>query len=142
MGAITGARGEQMRGIEQRVSAVVLAAALSMGFSRSAAAQMAREPTIQRESQAVYQARIPVPPPAVKTEVTPADRALGAVWIPGFWDLQGDPRTAPHAGWVWVPGRLEQPPMPGAHWDEAHWGWNAEWWSWIPGHWDEPGPSK
>ena len=129
MGAITGARGEKMRGIEQRVSAVVLAAALSMGFSRSAAAQMARAPTIERES-------------AVKTEVTPAERSAGAVWIPGFWDLQGDPRTAPHAGWVWVPGRLEPPPMPGAHWDDAHWGWNAEWWSWIPGHWDEPGRAK
>jgi hypothetical protein len=34
--------------------------------------------------------------------------------------------------------------MPGAQWDEAHWGWDASdrtdrWWSWIPGHWDEPG---
>jgi hypothetical protein len=54
MGAITGARGEKMRGIEQRVSAVVPAAALSMGFR----------------------------------------------------------------------------------------GWEAEWWSWIPGPWDEPGRSK
>src|SRR5258705_4763501 len=102
MGAITGARGDKMRGIEQRVSAGVLAAALLMGFSRSAAAQMAREPAIQRESQAVYHARIPAPPPAVKTEATPAARPAGAVWISGFLDLQGDTPTAPPAGWVWV----------------------------------------
>ena len=131
-----------MRGIEQRVSAVVFAAALSMSFSRSAVAQVAHEPAIQRESQAVYHARIPVPPPAVKAEIATAERPAGAVWIPGFWDLQGDPKTAPHAGWVWVPGRAMRPPMPGAKWDDAHWGWDAEWWSWIPGHWDEPGRKK
>ena len=50
--------------------------------------------------------------------------------------------TAPRGGWAWVPGRVENPPMPGAYWDDAHWGWNAGWYTWIPGHWDEPGRGK
>lgn len=113
-----------MRGVAQRVSAAMGAVALSMIVTLPAAAQMAREPLVQREQEVVYHARMPA----------------GAVWVPGFWDLEGDPRTAPHAGWVWVAGRFEEPPMPGAHWDEGHWGWDRQWWTWIPGHWDEPKP--
>ncbi len=131
-----------MRTFQYRVAAVACAAALSMIFSRTGAAQMARDSGIHMESRTVYHTRTPVPPPAAKTEAKPAERMAGAVWIPGFWDLEGDPNTAPRGGWVWVPGRLEEPPMPGAHWDEAHWGWEAEWWTWIPGHWDEPGRGK
>ena len=131
-----------MRMFKHRVAAVVCAAALSVIISRTGAAQMARESGIRMEGGAVYHSRTPVAPPAARTEAKPAERSAGAVWVPGFWNLEGDPRTAPNAGWVWVPGRLEQPPMPGAHWDEAHWGWDAEWWSWIPGHWDEPGRGR
>jgi hypothetical protein len=137
-----------MRTFQHRVAAVACVAALSMIFSRTGAAQVARDSSIKMENRVVYHSKTPVRPPAAKTEAKPAERAAGAVWIPGFWDLQGDPHTAPHAGWVWIPGRLENPPMPGAQWDEAHWGWAADlstevstdrWWSWIPGHWDEPG---
>ena len=67
---------------------------------------------------------------------------VGAVWVPGFWNFEGNPKTAPHGGWVWVSGRLEKPPMRGAYWDEAHWGWNAGWFTWVPGHWDEPRRGK
>jgi hypothetical protein len=136
-----------MRMLKHRVSAVVCAAALSMIFSRTGAAQMAREPEIQLETQAMYHSRTLVPPPAARTEAKPAVSSAGVAWVPGFWNLEGDPMTAPHGGWVWVPGRLETPPMPGAHWDQAHWGWDADtktdrWWTWIPGHWDEPGRGK
>ena len=127
-----------MRMLKHRVAAVVCAAGLSMVFSRTGAAQMAREPEIQLETQAMYHSRTLVPPPEARTEAKPAARAAGAVWVPGFWNLEGDPKTAPHGGWEWVPGRLEKPPMPGAYWDEAHWGWNAGWFTWVPGHWDEP----
>lgn len=131
-----------MRTFQHRVAAVVCAAALSMIVSRTGAAQAAPAPGIQAESRAVYRTKNPMAPPAAKTEAKPAERKAGAVWIPGFWDITGDPHTAPNAGWVWVPGRLEEPPMKGAHWDEAHWGWQDEWWSWIPGHWDEPGRTR
>jgi hypothetical protein len=131
-----------MRMLKHRVAAVVCAAALSMMFSRTGTAQAPREPEIQMETQAVYHSRIPLPPPVVKTEARPAVHSAGAVWVPGFWNLEGDRMTAPRAGWVWVPGRLETPPMPGAHWDEAHWGYDKEWWSWMPGHWDQPRRGK
>jgi hypothetical protein len=128
--------------LEHRVAAVVCAAALSMVFSRTGAAQMAREEGVLMETQAVYHSRLPLPPPTARTETKPAEHAAGAVWVPGFWNFEGDRMTAPHAGWVWVPGRLEKPPMAGAYWDEAHWGFDKEWWSWIPGHWDEPRRGK
>ena len=131
-----------MRMLKHRVSAVVCAAALSMILTRTGAAQMAREPEIQMETQAVYRSRIPLRPPAARAEARSAVRTAGAVWVPGFWDLEGDRMTAPRGGWVWVPGRLETPPTPGASWDDAHWGWNAGWYTWIPGHWDEPGRGK
>ena len=131
-----------MRMLKHRVTAVVCAAALSMILTRTGAAQMAREPEIQMETQAVYRSRIPLRPPAARAEARSAVRTAGAVWVPGFWNFEGNRMTAPRAGWVWVPGRLETPPMPGAYWDEAHWGYEKEWWSWIPGHWDEPRRGK
>ena len=128
-----------MRMLKHRVAAVVCATTLSMIFTRTGAAQMAREPEIQMETQAVYRSRIALPAPEARTEAKQAASTAGAAWVPGFWNLEGDPMTAPRGGWVWVPGRLEKPPMRGASWDDAHWGWNAGWYTWIPGHWDEPG---
>ena len=46
-----------MRMLKHRVAAVVCAAGLSMVFSRTGAAQMAREPEIQLETQAMYHSR-------------------------------------------------------------------------------------
>ena len=116
-----------MRMLKHRVTAVVCAATLSMIFTRTGAAQMTRAPEIH-----------PQPSPAARTEAKPTLRTAGVAWVPGFWNLEGNPMTAPRGGWAWVPGRLENPPMPGAYWDDAHWGWNAGWYTWIPGHWDEP----
>ena len=127
-----------MRMLKRRVATVVCAAALSMVFSRTGAAQMAREQEVIVETQAAYHSRLPLSPPAARSETKPAMHVAGAVWVPGFWNFEGDPKTAPHGGWVWVSGRLEKPPMPGAYWDEAHWGWNAGWFTWVPGHWDQP----
>jgi hypothetical protein len=62
----------------------------------------------------------------------------GAVWVPGFWNLQNDPMTAPRGGYVWVPGRWLTPPVPGARWDPGHWGWDQGWYSWVPAHWVVP----
>jgi hypothetical protein len=127
---------------EHRITAVTLAAALTIGLSQSATAQTAQAPSVGTERVAGYHAKTPVTPPAPLADSKPGARPAGAAWIPGFWDLQGNPSTAPNAGWVWVPGRWEEPPVPGAKWDEAHWGWNDDWWTWIPGHWDEPKQRK
>ena len=131
-----------MRMLKHRVATVVSAAALSMIFGRTGAAQMARQEEIVVETQAVYHSRLPLPQPAARSEAKPAVHTAGAVWVPGFWNFEGHPKTAPRGGWVWVPGRLEKPPMPGAYWDEAHWGWSSGWFTWVPGHWDEPRRGK
>jgi hypothetical protein len=124
--------------ISHRVTACALTAALSLGLSQVGVAQTAGQGAILIENTAVYRAKEPVKAPAAKSESKGSAPSAGAVRIPGFWDLQGDPATAPNAGWVWVPGRWIVPPVPGARWDPAHWGWRDEWWSRIPGHWDMP----
>ena len=87
-----------MRMLKHRVATVVCAAALSMIFSRTGAAQMAREQEIIVETQAVYHSRLPLPPPAARSEAKPAVALAGAVWVPGFWNFEGDPKTAPVVG--------------------------------------------
>jgi hypothetical protein len=125
--------------ISHRITALALAAALSLGLNRAGMAQTAGQGGILKENVAVYRAKEPMKAPVAKPETKGSAPSADAVRIEGFWDLQGDPRTAPNAGWVWVPGRWIVPPVRGARWDPAHWGWRDEWWSWIPGHWDEPG---
>jgi hypothetical protein len=123
--------------ISRRATAFVLAAALSLGLSQAAVAQAPGQGPILIETTAIYRAMEPVKAPAPKPETKGRAPSADAIRIPGFWDLQGDPATAPRGGWVWVPGRWIAPPFPGARWDLAHWGWHDGWWSWVPGHWDE-----
>ena len=127
---------------EHRIVALAVATALATGVPRSAAAQTAHAPSIQRRDTTVYHVKSPITPPAVLADSKNTAKPAGAVWVPGFWDLRGNPMTAPHGGWVWVPGRWDEPPARGAQWAEAHWGWSGDWWSWIPGHWDEPEQRK
>jgi hypothetical protein len=91
-----------------------LAALMSLGAARSAAAQttvqIANAPTAA-PAKAVHRKGNKNPAPAAE-----------AVWMPGFWDLRGEPRTAPHGGYVWVPGSWLTPPVPDARWDPGHWG--------------------
>ena len=68
----------------------------------------------------------------------PVAHAANAVWIPGFWDLQGDPASSTRGGWVYVPGQWVTAPIPGARWVSGDWGWYNDWWSWTPGHWELP----
>ena len=77
----------------------------------------------------------PAPRPPTANHVA---HAMNAVWIPGFWDLRGDPQSAPRGGWVYVPGQWVTPPAPGTRWVPGDWGWNNDWWSWTPGHWELP----
>ena len=123
--------------ISHRVTPFVFAAALSLGLSQAGMAQAAGPGAILTENVTVYRAREPMKPPAAKPETKGTPPSADAVRIRGYWDLRGDPASAPRAGWVWVPGRWIVPPFRGARWDPAHWGWRDDWFSWIPGHWDQ-----
>jgi len=116
--------------VANRFTLCGLAALMSLGAARAAAAQVA-----VRIADATAGA-----PAKAGHRKGPGDVAptAGAVWVPGFWDLRGDPRTAPHGGYVWVRGTWLTPPVPDAHWDPGHWGWDGGWYAWVPAHWVVP----
>jgi hypothetical protein len=125
------------------IRALAIAAVLSVGPSRSGTAQMADTTdalSIETVTVTVYRVREPAKAPIAKAETKGRAPSADAVWVSGFWNLQGDRNTGPSAGWLWVPGRWLTPPVRDARWDPAHWGWSDGWWSWIPGHWVQPGP--
>lgn len=129
-----------MEHIANRIAACAVAGILSIGLSQNAVAQApdAADPvSIETVHPTAYRAKEPIKAPAARKETKTSAPAAGAVWIPGYWDLRANRATAPRAGWVWEPGRWVQPPVAGARWDPAHWGWSNEWWSWTPGHWDQ-----
>ena len=149
--------------ISHRFTAFAFAAALSLGLTRVGAAQAANpqrfQPvdtgSVQKVSTTVYRAKEPLQPPQRLPEIKVRAPSVRATWVVGSWEFRGDPRTGSRAGWVWVPGRWIEPPVPGAVWDPGHWAFNANangaeplglsaslqhgdaWWSWIPGHWDD-----
>ena len=134
--------------VANRMTVCGLVALLSAGASRSAATQMAdpaaaadtvHAVNVETVKHTVYRAKAPTNPPAPRAETKGRAPSAGAVWVAGFWDLRGDPTSAARAGWVWMPGRWIEPPVPNASWDPGHWGWSANWYTWIPAHWVVPG---
>jgi hypothetical protein len=124
-----------MRILSPQVASFVFVAALSLGLSQAGMAQAPSEGAPLAPLVPIYRARQPINAPVAKAEAEGRAPSAQAVRIPGFWELQGDPATAPNGGWVWVPGRWEVPPFRGAYWEAGHWGFRDEWWSYIPGHW-------
>jgi hypothetical protein len=125
------------------IRAFAVAGVLCVGLSASGAAQMADTTdalSIETVNVTVYRVKQPVTVPSAKSEAKGRAPSADGIWVAGFWDLQGDRNTAPRVGWVWVPGQWLTPPVRGARWDPAHWGWSYGWWSWIPGHWVQRGP--
>ena len=125
-----------MARISPAVTAFVLAAVLTLGLNQAGAAQAPDPGGIQQQSVTVFRAKAPVTAPAAKTETEGNAPSADAVRIPGYWDFQGNQATAANGGWVWIPGRYTVPPVPGARWHRAHWGFRDEWWTWIPGHFE------
>ncbi|MGO8995556.1 MAG: hypothetical protein ACLQVI_19785 [Polyangiaceae bacterium] len=70
----------------------------------------------------------PPPPPAVQVEVTPPAPSPEHFWIAGYHRWDG------HA-YVWVPGRYERRPHPGAEWRAAHWEPRGAGHVWVEGTW-------
>jgi YXWGXW repeat-containing protein len=128
--------------IGHRITSLALAGVLCVGLSRNGMAQSAdtvEALIIETVNLPVYRVKEPLKAPIMKSETKGLAPSKAAIWVPGFWDLQGDRNTGSRAGWVWVPGRWLTPPVRHARWDPAHWGWSDEWWSWIPGHWVQRG---
>ena len=134
--------------IGSRITSLAIAGVLCLGLSRKAAAQTADTAvaqiadtadavTIETVTVTVYRVKEPATAPVAKSETRGRAPSKDAIWVPGFWDLQGDRSTGPRAGWVWVAGQWLTPPARHAHWFPAHWGWSDGWWSWIPGHWTQ-----
>jgi hypothetical protein len=72
-------------------------------------------------SVTVYRVKEPAKEPIAKLETKGRAPSKDAVWVPGFWNLQGDQNTGSRAGWVWVAGQWLTPPVLGARWDHALW---------------------
>src|SRR5262249_32622607 len=66
------------------------------------------------------------PPPRQEVIVTPP---AGKVWVSGTW-------TRDNNTWVWVSGRLEQPPEQKMAWVPGEWMTQGPNWVWHPGHWE------
>lgn len=65
-------------------------------------------------------------PPPVRREVRVAAPDRGHVWVPGFWDWQGD--------WVWIPGHWE-PTQRNVYWVRPRYVPEYGQWRYVPGHW-------
>jgi hypothetical protein len=71
---------------------------------------------------------VPEAPPRLKHEVIPAPTSADQVWIPGFW-------MSNQGRWMWVPGRYELRPRPGAEYEFGRWTTTDRGYVYIPGHW-------
>lgn len=70
--------------------------------------------------------RIGPPAPLVERRPPPPER--GYVWIAGYHNWDGN-------RYVWVPGRWDRPPHPGARWEAHHWVHRHDGWVLMEGHW-------
>jgi len=69
-----------------------------------------------------------VGPPRARVEVRTVSPSSRHIWIGGFhrWDGKA---------YIWVPGRWDLGPRPGAVWVPGHWKNTRPGWEWIEGHW-------
>jgi YXWGXW repeat-containing protein len=77
---------------------------------------------------AQIQVSITFPPPALPQYEQPVLAEDGAIWVPGYWDYNGD-------GYSWVPGSWEQPPEVGLLWTPGYWGFDNGGYVWNAGYW-------
>ena len=68
-------------------------------------------------------------PPAERYERRYAAPGEGYTWVDGYWGVQNN-------RYVWVPGRWQQPPYPGAYWSHPHYDHYDRGWRLHEGHWD------
>lgn len=68
------------------------------------------------------------PPPPLPLYLQPPIPGPGYIWVPGYWDWDGD-------GYYWVPGYWEWPPYIGALWTPGYWGWFGGVYVFHAGYW-------
>ena len=66
-------------------------------------------------------------PPRMRYEARPRYPGRGYVWVPGWWDWQGDE-------WVWISGRWE-PTVRNVYWVRASYVPEYGYWRYVPAHW-------
>jgi len=69
-----------------------------------------------------------IAPPRIVVERRPPPPSRDHVWVSGYhrWDGKG---------YVWTPGRWEQPPRPHARWVAHRWVHRRDGWVLVEGHW-------
>ena len=72
---------------------------------------------------------IGTPPPPLRYEVPPPAPGPDFAWVDGFWNWGGN-------RYVWVPGRWDRRPYPGAYWSHPHYDHYDRGWQAHEGHWD------
>jgi hypothetical protein len=81
------------------------------------AAQQLPPPPPPEQYVVIEQPQAPMPPPPPPQQVViVAPAAPEYVWIDGYYSWYGRSQ-----GYIWIPGRWEHPPRPGARWAPAHW---------------------
>jgi hypothetical protein len=71
---------------------------------------------------------IHVRPPRVQFESRGRRPSRNHVWISGYQHYEGN-------GYVWTPGRWEQPPRAHARWVSHRWTHQRGGWVFVEGHW-------
>jgi|SRR5580658_1071808 hypothetical protein len=71
---------------------------------------------------------VTVRPPAAIVETRPARPSAAHVWIGGYHRWDGN-------AYVWMPGRWEAPPRPGARWVAHRWVHRGNGWVFVEGRW-------
>ncbi|MBE3098472.1 MAG: YXWGXW repeat-containing protein, partial [Planctomycetes bacterium] len=72
---------------------------------------------------------VSVAPPGPIQEAPPADRPVGAIWIPGYWGWDDD-----QSNFIWVSGLWRVAP-PGCRWVPGYWATVPDGAQWVPGFW-------
>ena len=86
-------------------------------------------PPPQGPTEIIIVEREPPPPPAPIVEVQPPAPSPEHFWVGGYHRWDGH-------SYVWVHGRYEHRPHPGAQWRTAHWEPRGTKRAWIEGTWD------
>jgi hypothetical protein len=71
---------------------------------------------------------VQVAPPRPVVETRGPAPGAGYVWVGGYHQWNG-------SAYVWVPGRWDRPPHPGAHWVAHRWVHRHDGWVLNEGHW-------
>jgi WXXGXW repeat (2 copies) len=71
---------------------------------------------------------VKVAPPAAVVETRPVSPGPNYVWIGGYQKWDGN-------AYVWVPGRWDVPPRPGARWVAHRWVHRGGGWVFVEGRW-------